>query len=93
MPLFHLLSQCKASCQGHNNWWWAIDNIKVAIEKRQEPPSTTNIVRNGNGTITVTSEGKLQTGSTVNGPWHDVDAVSPLTLKTDETVQFERAVR
>jgi len=41
----------------------------------------------------VSYEGKLQTASTVNGPWHDVDAVSPLTLNTDETVQFGRAIR
>ena len=38
-------------------------------------------------------EGKLQTAATVNGPWQDVDSVSPLTLNTDETVHFVRAVR
>lgn len=58
-----------------------------------DAPPAINIVRNGNGTITVTFEGKLQTASTVNGPWHDVDSVSPLTLNTDETVHFVRAVR
>ena len=79
--------------QGYNNWWWAIDNIKVAIEERPEPPPTISIMNNGDGTITVTFEGKLQTASTVNGPWHDVDAVSPSTLNTDETILFGRAVR
>tara|TARA_B100001250_G_scaffold413977_1_gene450051 strand:+ start:14 stop:349 length:336 start_codon:yes stop_codon:yes gene_type:complete len=58
-----------------------------------DAPPAINIVRNGNGTITVTFEGKLQTAATVNGPWQDVDSVSPLTLNTDETVHFVRAVR
>lgn len=58
-----------------------------------DAPPAINIVRNGNGTITVTFEGKLQTAATVNSPWQDVDSVSPLTLNTDETVHFVRAVR
>lgn len=56
-------------------------------------PPTINIVRNGNGMVTVTFDGKLQTASAVIGPWHDVDAVSPLTLNTDEIVHFVRAVK
>ena len=77
--------------QGHNNWWWAIDNIKVAIADTDAPKIS--IVNNENGTITVTFEGKLQSASAVNGPWHDVNAVSPLIINTDDTIQFGRAVR
>ena len=77
--------------QGHNNWWWAIDNIKVAIADTDAP--TISIKNNENGTITVTFEGKLQSASAVNGPWHDVNAVSPLIINTDDTIQFGRAVR
>ena len=37
-----------------------------------------SIVNNGDGTVTVTYEGKLQGAATVNGPWADVEgAVSP----------------
>ena len=77
--------------QGHNNWWWAIDNIKVAVADTDAP--TISIKNNENGTITVTFEGKLQSASAVNGPWHDVNAVSPLIINTDDTIQFGRAVR
>ncbi|NCG40353.1 MAG: hypothetical protein GWP30_05125 [Actinobacteria bacterium] len=56
-------------------------------------PPAIDIMRNGNGTITVSFDGKLQTASTVSGPWQDVDSVSPLILDTDETIQFVRAVR
>ena len=54
---------------------------------------TISIQNNENGTITVTFEGKLQSASAVNGPWHDVNAVSPLIINTDEIIQFVRAVR
>jgi len=50
-------------------------------------------VNNGNGTVTVTFEGKLQAAPTVNGPWQSVDAASPLTISADEAAQFGRAVR
>jgi hypothetical protein len=55
-------------------------------------PPTLSIVNNGDGTVTVTFEGKLQSAPTVNGPWQDVDAESPLTLQPDQPATFGRAV-
>ena len=58
-----------------------------------EPP-TLSIVNNGNGTITVTFDGKLQAATSVNGPWADVaGAISPLTISAGEAQQYARAVR
>ena len=54
---------------------------------------TLSIVNNGDGTVTVTFEGKLQAAASVNGPWADVDAPSPLTIPADQAAQFARAVR
>jgi len=53
---------------------------------------TISLVRNADGTLTVTFEGKLQAAPTVNGPWQDVDADSPLTLTPDQAQTFARAV-
>ena len=50
-----------------------------------------SIVNNGDGTVTVTFEGTLQSADSVNGPWSDVDAASPLTLPAGEAAQFGRA--
>ena len=55
-----------------------------------EPP-TISVVRNADGTVTVTFEGTLQTAPTVNGPWTDVNAESPLTIPADEAAAFGRA--
>jgi hypothetical protein len=53
-----------------------------------------NVVNNGDGTVTVTFEGKLQTAATVNGPWADVEgATSPLTIPADQAQQYGRAVK
>ena len=57
-----------------------------------EPP-TINLVNNGDGTVTVTYTGKLQTAPTVNGPWEDMEgATSPLTLQPDQPATFGRTV-
>ena len=51
-------------------------------------------MNNGDGTVTVTFEGKLQAAATVNGPWADVEgAVSPQIVPVDEAMQFGRAVK
>ena len=50
-----------------------------------------SVVNNGDGTVTVTFEGTLQSATSVNGPWTDVDAESPLTLPADQAAQFGRA--
>jgi hypothetical protein len=53
-----------------------------------------SIVNNGDGSVTVTFEGKLQGASTVNGPWADVEgAVSPQIIPAGEAMQFGRAVK
>ena len=49
------------------------------------------MVRNADGTVTVTFDGTLQTAPTVNGPWSDVDAASPLTIPTSDAAAFGRA--
>ena len=57
-----------------------------------EPPAL-SIVNNGDGTVTVTFEGKLQAAPTVNGPWADVEgAVSPQIIPASEAQQYGRAV-
>ena len=59
-----------------------------------EPADTPalSVVNNGDGTVTVTFEGTLQAAPTVNGPWENVDAPSPLTIPSDQAMQYGRAV-
>ena len=59
----------------------------------QVAPPGLGFVNNGDGTITLTFEGRLQTAPTINGPWQDVDAPSPVTLPTDQKQQFTRSVK
>jgi hypothetical protein len=54
------------------------------------PPSLSYVI-NGDGTATVTFEGTLQQAASVNGPWVDVDAASPLTIPLDQDAAFVRA--
>jgi hypothetical protein len=55
---------------------------------------TLSIVNNGDGSVTVTYEGKLQAAPTANGPWADVEgAVSPQIVPADQAMQFGRAVK
>ena len=81
--------------QGHNNWWWAIDNIMVTADGGGDVTAPTiSIVNNGDGTATLTFEGKLQAAAAVNGPWADVEgAVSPQIIPVDQVMQFGRAVK
>ena len=51
-----------------------------------------SIVNNGDGSVTVTFEGTLQSADSVNGPWSNVDAASPLTIPADQAQQYARAV-
>ena len=50
-------------------------------------------VNNGDGTITLSFEGRLQIAPTIDGPWKDMDASSPVTLPTDQPQQFTRSVK
>ena len=52
---------------------------------------TISVVRNADGTVTVTFDGTLQTAPAVNGPWSDVDAPSPLTIPASDAAAFGRA--
>ena len=54
------------------------------------PPSLSYVI-NGDGTATVTFEGTLQQAASVNGPWVDVDAASPVTIPLDQDAAFVRA--
>ncbi len=58
-----------------------------------EPDAPTiSLVRNGDGTVTVTYTGTLQAAATVNGPWEDVaGATSPLTVAADAPATFARS--
>jgi len=52
-----------------------------------------SIVNNGDGTITVTFEGRLEAAASVNGPWQDTGETSPLTIPAAQAQQFGRAVK
>ena len=56
------------------------------------PAPALSIVNNGDGTVTVTFEGSLQAAQTVNGPWEDTGATSPLITPADAAMQYARAV-
>ena len=58
-----------------------------------EPDAPTiSLVRNGDGTVTVTYTGTLQSAATANGPWEDVaGATSPLTVAADAPATFARS--
>jgi hypothetical protein len=68
----------------------AVMNQGVPASAGGDAPAL-SIVNNGDGTVTVTFEGTLQSADSVNGPWSDVDAASPLTIPADEAAQFGRA--
>ena len=64
--------------------------VNLVGESTSDGPAL-SVVSNGDGTVTMTFEGTLQSAPTVNGPWSDVDAASPLTVPADQAAQFGRA--
>ena len=74
-----------------NDGYGLLANATFNIGEAELP--AISIVRNDDGTVMVTFEGKLQTAPTVNGPWQNKDVTSPLILNPDQAVQFGRAVR
>ena len=71
-----------------------IKQIADGLSPLAAPPAKApviSVVNNGNGTVTVTFEGTLQTAQEVNGPWTDVDGASPLTIAADGEAKFGRA--
>jgi hypothetical protein len=70
-----------------------VENYLGATGAPATPP-TISVVNNGDGSVTVTFEGRLQAAESVNGPWADVEgATSPLTIPSDQAAQFGRAVK
>ena len=65
-----------------------VELLGVAAEV--EAPPSISVTRNADGALTVEFEGTLQTAPTVNGPWPDVDAASPVTWSTDQDAGFAR---
>jgi hypothetical protein len=54
----------------------------VAAPPTQDP--TVAVAGNADGSITVTFEGALQSASSINGPWGNVDGVSPLVIQAGD---------
>ena len=76
------------NAEGGGNWM-GIDYVQLNQVVGDTP--ALSVVNNGDGTVTVTFEGTLQSAPTVNGPWSDVDGASPLTIPADQAAQFGRA--
>ena len=50
-----------------------------------------SVIRNSDGTVTLTFEGTLQTAPTAKGPWRDSKQKSPYKVKVNKAVFFGRA--
>jgi len=71
-----------------------IELLGQAAEVQPEPEAPAlSVVNNGDGTVTVTFEGKLEAAASVNGPWQDSGLTSPATIPADQAQQYGRAVR
>ena len=68
-----------------------INGIQLVAAAGDDTPSL-SIARNADGSITITFEGKLESAPTVNGPWTDSGATSPVTVSPDDAMLFGRAV-
>ena len=67
------------------------DFVEPGVIVEPDAPAI-SLVRNGDGTVTVTYTGTLQAAATVNGPWEDVaGATSPLTVAADAPATFARS--
>jgi hypothetical protein len=75
-----------------NDGYHQLAKADFTVAGQVEPPAL-GFANNGDGTITLTFEGRLQTAPTINGPWQDLDAKSPVTLPTNQPQQFTRSVR
>jgi hypothetical protein len=65
----------------------------VVFETEEPEIPALSVVNNGDGTVTVTFEGKLEAAASVNGPWQDSGLTSPATIPADQAQQYGRAVR
>ena len=72
-------------------------NVAVSIPDFVEPGEidmsepTISFTRNTDGSLTDEFEGTLQTVPTVNGPWTDVDATSPVNWSSEQFYGFARS--
>lgn len=74
------------------NGGYAAYRAGVAPDKSPKPKLS--VVRNANGTVTVTFEGTLEVATKVEGPYTPLTGVaSPLTVPADQAAQFARARR
>ena len=60
---------------------WLVDEVDPSI----------SMIRNSDGTVTLTFEGTLQTAPTANGPWRDSKQKSPYKMKANKATFFGRA--
>ena len=60
---------------------WLVDEVDPSI----------SMIRNSDGTVTLTFEGTLQTAPTANGPWRDSRHKSPYKTKANKEAFFGRA--
>ena len=75
-----------------NDGYHQLAKADFTVAGQVEPPAL-GFANNGDGTITLSFEGRLQTAPTINGPWQGMDASSPVTLLTDQPQVFTRSVR
>ncbi|MDP6795960.1 MAG: hypothetical protein QGG00_11270, partial [Verrucomicrobiota bacterium] len=65
----------------------------LGVADEPATPPALSVVNNGDGSVTVTFEGRLEAAASVNGPWQDTGLSSPATIPADQAMQFGRAVR
>jgi len=80
------------NAEGGGNWM-GIDYVQLNKAEAPAPAPSLSIVNNGDGTLTVTFEGRLEAAASVNGPWQDTGLTSPATIDADQAQQYGRAVR
>jgi hypothetical protein len=68
-----------------------IKKIAEGLSPLAEVPPAVAVVKNADGSLTITFDGTLQTAPTVNGPWTDVNGESPLQITADGEAWFGRA--
>ena len=70
-----------------NDWWWAIDNVKVSNFEREivDIPGASSGISVDANTLSISFTGTvLESAPTVNGPWSTVEgATNPYVLTTD----------
>jgi hypothetical protein len=68
-----------------------IKKIAEGVSPLAEIPPAVAVVKNADGSLTITFDGTLQTAPTVKGPWTDVNGESPLQITADGEAWFGRA--